>query len=55
MRHSRNAAGGPGTRYLDRGLDDTAAADPATVRRIRDDIEHRIRGLLTELGLDPHP
>ncbi|MFI2228490.1 hypothetical protein [Nocardia testacea] len=45
----------PVTRYLDRGLDDTAAADPATVRRIHDDIEHRIRGLLTALGVDLHP
>ncbi|WP_157181734.1 hypothetical protein [Nocardia testacea] len=45
----------PVTRYLDRGLDDTAAADPATVCRIRGDIEHRIRGPLTELGLDLHP
>lgn len=41
----------PGTRYLDWPLDDPAGADIATVRRIRDDIEHRVRGLLTELGV----
>ncbi|MGW5386110.1 arsenate reductase ArsC [Nocardia sp. NPDC003963] len=42
----------PGTRYLDWQLDDPAGADLATVRRIRDDIEHRVRGLLTELGVE---
>lgn len=41
----------PGTRYLDWQLDDPAGADLATVRRIRDDIEHRVRELLTELGV----
>jgi protein-tyrosine-phosphatase len=41
----------PGTRYLDWKLDDPAGADIATVRRIRDDIEHRVRSLLTELGV----
>ncbi|MGW1741997.1 arsenate reductase ArsC [Nocardia sp. NPDC001965] len=43
----------PGTRYLDWRLDDPAGADLATVRRIRDDIEGRVRGLLTELGVAP--
>ncbi|MEU1980960.1 hypothetical protein [Nocardia sp. NPDC019395] len=43
----------PGTRYLDWQLDDPAGADIATVRRIRDDIEHRVRGLLAELGVAP--
>ncbi|MGW0178704.1 arsenate reductase ArsC [Nocardia sp. NPDC003345] len=43
----------PGTRYLDWELDDPAGADIATVRRIRDDIEYRVRGLLTELGIGP--
>ncbi|MFI5717148.1 arsenate reductase ArsC [Nocardia sp. NPDC051750] len=43
----------PGTRYLDWQLDDPAGADLATVRRIRDDIERRVRGLLTELGVTP--
>lgn len=41
----------PGTRYLDWQLDDPAGADLATVRRIRDNIEHRVRGLLAELGI----
>ncbi|WP_063034165.1 arsenate reductase ArsC [Nocardia grenadensis] len=41
----------PGTRYLDWQLDDPAGAGLALVRRIRDDIEYRVRGLLTELGI----
>ncbi|MEU4429703.1 arsenate reductase ArsC [Nocardia rhamnosiphila] len=41
----------PGTRYVDWQLDDPAGADITAVRRIRDDIEHRVRGLLAELGI----
>jgi arsenate reductase len=39
----------PGKRYLDWELDDPAGKDTATVRRIRDDIDTRVRGLLAEL------
>jgi arsenate reductase len=39
----------PGTRYLDWALDDPAGKGVAAVRPIRDEIEIRIRGLLTEL------
>jgi arsenate reductase len=39
----------PGKRYLDWTLDDPAGQDVATVRRIRDEIDHRVRGLLAEL------
>ena len=39
----------PGKRYLDWDLDDPAGQDTATVRRIRDDIDARVRGLLAEL------
>lgn len=39
----------PGKRYLDWTLDDPAGQDTATVRRIRDDIDSRVRGLLAEL------
>ena len=36
----------PGTRYLDWDLEDPAGKDADTVRRIRDDIDNRVRGLL---------
>ena len=39
----------PGKRYLDWQLEDPAGKDTATVRRIRDDIDTRVRGLLAEL------
>ena len=39
----------PGKRYLDWELDDPAGQDIATVRRIRDEIDTRVRGLLAEL------
>jgi arsenate reductase len=39
----------PGKRYLDWALDDPAGADLDTVRRIRDQIGDRVRGLLIEL------
>lgn len=39
----------PGKRYLDWKLDDPAGQDVEAVRPIRDEIEQRIRILLTEL------
>jgi protein-tyrosine-phosphatase len=39
----------PGTRYLDWELDDPAGKDLATVRRIRDEIDGRVRALVDEL------
>lgn len=41
----------PGTRYEDWELDDPAGLDLAAVRPIRDQIERRVRVLLTELGV----
>lgn len=43
----------PGTRYLDWKLDDPAGQGLDAVRPIRDQIETRIRGLLTDLGIQP--
>jgi len=39
----------PGKRYLDWELDDPAGRPLAEVRRIRDEIDRRVQGLLTEL------
>jgi arsenate reductase (thioredoxin) len=39
----------PGKRYLDWELDDPAGQSVEAVRRIRDDIDGRVRGLLAEL------
>jgi arsenate reductase len=39
----------PGKRYLDWPLDDPAGQGVAAVRPIRDEIEVRVRGLLSEL------
>ncbi|HZA73450.1 MAG TPA: heat-shock protein HtpX, partial [Propionibacteriaceae bacterium] len=39
----------PGKRYLDWELEDPAGKGVESVRPIRDEIERRIRGLLTEL------
>jgi protein-tyrosine-phosphatase len=39
----------PGKRYLDWELDDPAGRSVADVRRIRDDIDGRVRALLAEL------
>ena len=39
----------PGTRYEDWPVDDPAGQDADTVRRIVDDIDQRVRALLTEL------
>jgi len=42
----------PGIRYLDWPVDDPAVAgELQSVRRIRDEIELRVRGLLDELGI----
>ncbi|WP_438804521.1 arsenate reductase ArsC [Nocardia alni] len=41
----------PGVRYEDWIVDDPAGLSVAEVRPIRDDIERRVRGLLTELDL----
>jgi arsenate reductase (thioredoxin) len=43
----------PGTRYLDWELEDPAGQGVAAVRPIRDEIEQRVRGLVTELGVTP--
>ena len=42
----------PGKRYLDWELDDPAGQPVDVVRRIRDDIESRVRALLIELGVE---
>jgi len=41
----------PGKRYLDWELDDPAGRSVEDVRRVRDEIERRVRGLLAELGV----
>ncbi len=41
----------PGKRYLDWEPEDPAGKDVDTVRRIRNDIDGRVRGLLGELSL----
>lgn len=41
----------PGKRYLDWQLEDPAGRGVEAVRPIRDAIEQRVRGLLTELGV----
>jgi protein-tyrosine-phosphatase len=40
----------PGKRYLDWELEDPAGQPLATVRRIRDDIQERVRALLADLA-----
>jgi arsenate reductase len=40
----------PGKRYLDWDLEDPAGKDVDTVRKIRDDIDARVEGLLGELS-----
>lgn len=42
----------PGKRYLDWDLQDPAGQPIATVREIRDDIDARVRELITELDRD---
>ena len=41
----------PGKRYLDWELADPAGQGVEAVRPIRDEIEHRVRGLLAELDV----
>jgi arsenate reductase (thioredoxin) len=41
----------PGTRYVNWDLDDPAGLDVASVRPIRDELEHRVRGLLDDLDI----
>ena len=41
----------PGTRYEDWPLDDPAGQPIEVVRRVRDEIERRVRTLLVELGV----
>jgi arsenate reductase len=43
----------PGKRYVDWPLTDPAGKGVDAVRPIRDEIEERVRGLMTELGVDP--
>jgi arsenate reductase len=43
----------PGKRYLDWELDDPAGKPVEAVRPIRDDVEQRVRALLSELGVEP--
>jgi protein-tyrosine-phosphatase len=45
----------PGKRYLDWELDDPSGRSLEEVRPIRDDIEHRVRSLLSELGVETTP
>ena len=40
----------PGKRYVDWALDDPAGQDTETVRRIRDEIDGRVRQLVDELA-----
>ncbi|MFW6690267.1 arsenate reductase ArsC [Streptomyces sp. MAR4 CNX-425] len=43
----------PGKRYVDWPLADPRGRPVAEVRPLRNEIEHRVRGLLTELGIPP--
>jgi protein-tyrosine-phosphatase len=43
----------PGKRYLDWQLDDPAGQPLEAVRRIRDQIDEHVRGLLRDLGVPP--
>jgi arsenate reductase (thioredoxin) len=43
----------PGLRYVDWELEDPAGKSVEDVRPIRDDIERRVRGLLSELEVEP--
>ena len=43
----------PGKRYVDWDLDDPAGKSVEEVRPIRDDLEQRVRGLMSELGVQP--
>jgi arsenate reductase len=41
----------PGKRYVDWELDDPAGRSVEEIRRIRDQIERRVRGLIADLGV----
>jgi arsenate reductase (thioredoxin) len=43
----------PGKRYLDWELEDPAGKPVAAVRRVRDDIERRVRALMGDLEVEP--
>jgi protein-tyrosine-phosphatase len=43
----------PGKRYVDWTLTDPAGQPIEVVRQVRDDIEHRVRGLMTSLDTSP--
>ena len=43
----------PGKRYLDWEVDDPAGKPLEEVRRIRDDLEQRVRSLLADLNIEP--
>ena len=45
----------PGKRYVDWELDDPAGKPLDEVRSIRDELEQRVRALMGELGVEPHP
>jgi arsenate reductase len=45
----------PGKRYVDWELDDPAGKSVEEVRPIRDDLERRVRDLMSELGVQPKP
>ena len=45
----------PGKRYVDWELDDPAGKSVEEVRPIRDDLEQRVRVLMSELGVQPKP
>ena len=40
----------PGTRYLDWPVEDPAGRDVAAIRPVRDELDRRVRGLLSELS-----
>jgi protein-tyrosine-phosphatase len=42
----------PGTRYIDWEVEDPSGKTLDEVRPIRDDLERRVRGLMTELGVE---
>ena len=44
----------PGKRYVDWDLEDPSGKGIEEVRRIRDEIERRVRNLMEELGVQPN-
>ncbi len=45
----------PGKRYLDWKVDDPAGQPLEVVRRIREEIDGRVQGLLAQLGINEEP